>query len=77
MVDTQWHEFSHTLPADTSISNFNVTVQGPSGTKTYTNNGHGYPVQDRIMLQKDQSCLNTDDASTGYFPLTIVAAVRL
>lgn len=53
-----------------------MTVQSASGTTTYTNNGNGYPVQDRIIYQQAQSCWNTTDDGTGHGNLTVVAAVR-
>lgn len=53
-----------------------MTVKSMSGTKTYTNNGRGYPVNDRIMFQQAQSCLIETDDGAGNWPLTVVAAVR-
>jgi hypothetical protein len=65
----QFYSFSSILPSDLSISSFNVliTLTG-SGTELHNNNGTGYPVQDLIMLQSPQSCLNPGN-------LTVVAAV--
>ena len=65
-----FYGFSAEIPAVASISSFNVVITLTSGTtETYNNNGAGFPVQDKIILQSPQSCLASDK-------LTIVAAVR-
>jgi hypothetical protein len=67
----QFYSFSAQLPADTSISSFNVVITTSSGTtETWDNNSGGFPVDDTIIYQAHQSCL---DASGK---LTVVAAVR-
>ena len=65
-----FYGFSATIPTSSSISAFNVliTLVG-GGTELHNNNGGGFPVQDTIMLQTPQSCLNSNG-------LTVVAAVR-
>ncbi|KAL5410343.1 hypothetical protein PMIN04_010680 [Paraphaeosphaeria minitans] len=66
-----FHSFSADLPADTSISLFKVLVIYTDSTQiTFDNNGLGFPVQDTIIYQAPQSCLD----SSG--KLTVVAAVR-
>lgn len=65
-----FYGFSAEIPAIASISSFDVVITLTSGTKeTYNNNGAGFPVQDKIMLQSPQSCLASNQ-------LTVVAAVR-
>jgi hypothetical protein len=65
----QFYSFSSTLPSDTSISSFNVIIDLASGgSELHDNNGTGFPVQDSIMVQSPQSCLNQGN-------LTVVAAV--
>ena len=65
-----FYGFSAQIPTSSSISTFNVliTLVG-GGTELHNNNGEGFPVQDTIMLQSPQSCLNSNG-------LTVVAAVR-
>ncbi|KAL8947337.1 MAG: hypothetical protein Q9222_006367 [Ikaeria aurantiellina] len=66
-----FYAFSSKLPAQSSISTFNVIVTLASGaTELYDNNGSGFPMQDNIMLQTPQSCV------TGGKALTVTAAVR-
>ncbi|KAI4209402.1 MAG: hypothetical protein LQ351_007661 [Letrouitia transgressa] len=65
-----FYGFSTQLPSSISISSFTVLITLTSGTtETYDNNGNGFPVQDRIMLQSPQSCVTGNK-------LTVVAAVR-
>ena len=61
-----YYGFSTKLSADSSISSFNVAI---NGGETFTNNDNGFAVNDNIIFQSPQSCT---DGST----LTIVAAVR-
>lgn len=54
---------------DSSISSFEVDITPVAGdVETYTNNDVGFSVQDTIMLQPEQSCVDGG--------LTVVAAVR-
>ncbi|KAF2652395.1 heme peroxidase [Lophiostoma macrostomum CBS 122681] len=63
--------FDATLPAQDSISSFNVVVIVSGGTsEVFTNNGNGFKVDDSILYQAPQSCLD------GSGKLTVVAAVR-
>lgn len=63
--------FSTELEADTSISSFNVLVTLTGGsTQVFDNNGNGFKVDDTIIYQSPQSCLD------GSGKLTVVAAVR-
>ncbi|KAI4121727.1 MAG: hypothetical protein LQ338_006195 [Usnochroma carphineum] len=65
-----FYAFSTTIPSQSSISAFNVLITLASGaTETYDNNGNGYPIQDNVMLQADQSCVTSSQ-------LTVTAAVR-
>ena len=70
MATTQFYGFSTDLSTHSSISSFQVviTLVG-GGTETYDNNGSGFLVQDQIMLQTPQSCVDAGGA------LTVVAAV--
>ncbi|KAF2135353.1 uncharacterized protein K452DRAFT_303606 [Aplosporella prunicola CBS 121167] len=71
-----WFEFDTTLDADTSISGFDVLITEAGKTETRDNNGHGYPVQDSILYQFDQSCLPQEADADGNWPLQVVAAIR-
>jgi len=69
LITMQFYSFSSTIPSDTSMSSFNVVIDlVGGGTELYNNGGTGFPVQDSIMLQTPQSCLNQGN-------LTVVAAV--
>ncbi|KAF2873914.1 hypothetical protein BDV95DRAFT_593207 [Massariosphaeria phaeospora] len=66
-----FYGFSTELPADKSISSFNVAVDVGGGTiETWDNNGNGFRVDDTVLYQTPQSCLD------GSGKLTVVAAVR-
>lgn len=63
--------FDTKLSADTSISSFNVIVTISGGnTETWNNNGNGFKVDDSIIYQAPQSCLD------GSGKLTVIAAAR-
>ena len=62
-----YYGFSTRLSAETSISSFDVLI---NGAETFTNNDNGFAVNDNIIFQSPQSCAS----SSGQ--LTIVAAVR-
>ncbi|MCJ1393673.1 hypothetical protein MMC18_006549 [Xylographa bjoerkii] len=65
-----FYGFSAQIPTSSSISAFNVLITlVDGGTELHNNNGGGFPVQDTIMLQSPQSCLNSNG-------LTVVAAIR-
>jgi hypothetical protein len=69
LMTEQFYSFSATIPSDTSISSFNVVIDlVGGGTELYDNNESGFPIQDSIMLQSPQSCLNQGN-------LIVVAAV--
>ncbi|KAF2459249.1 hypothetical protein BDY21DRAFT_204088 [Lineolata rhizophorae] len=69
--------FSSEMSTGSSISSFSVRVTLVGGsTELHDNNGSGFPVQDAVMLQKEQSCLDPTPDSEGKQTLTIVAAVR-
>ncbi|OLN84494.1 WSC domain-containing protein-like protein 5 [Colletotrichum chlorophyti] len=67
-----WYPISQNVPVSSGISSFTVTINRSDGSSTlFDNNGNGYPIQDGVFLQTDQSCLiqNSGDG-------TFVAAVR-
>ncbi|KAG8713370.1 hypothetical protein FRC09_018806, partial [Ceratobasidium sp. 395] len=66
---------SNTL--DNGISSFDISVTSITRVKTlYTNNGGGYPIQDKIILQQPQSCLARRADNSGSKVLTLAAAVK-
>jgi hypothetical protein len=66
-----FYGFSADLSVETSISSFKVSVIYTDNTQiVFDNNGLGFPIQDTVVYQAAQSCL---DASGK---LTVVAAVR-
>ncbi|KAG8712519.1 hypothetical protein FRC09_019785, partial [Ceratobasidium sp. 395] len=66
---------SNTL--DNGISSFDISVTSITGVKTlYTNNGGGYPTQDKIILQQLQSCLARRTDNSGSKVLNLAAAVK-
>lgn len=65
----QFYAFSANLSSTTSISSFTVQITLTSGdVEPYDNNGAGYPVQDSVIFQSPQSCLDGTQ-------LTVTAAV--
>ncbi|KAH7130137.1 heme peroxidase [Dendryphion nanum] len=62
--------FSANIPVQSSISSFNVLVKTVNGDQTYDNNGAGFKVDDSVIYQAPQSCLD------GSGKLTVAAAVR-
>ncbi|OCK76050.1 heme peroxidase, partial [Lepidopterella palustris CBS 459.81] len=72
-----FYGFSTQLSGSTSISSFNVLITLVDGTtELHDNNGAGFPVDDTIMLQSPESCLNPTTGANGTQSLTVVAAVR-
>ncbi|KPM43302.1 hypothetical protein AK830_g3279 [Neonectria ditissima] len=72
-------EFDATIKAESGISKFWIqeTVPSTNETKTHDNQGSGgYPVQDTVVLQLSDSCLNTDAIVDDKIPLSIIAMVR-
>jgi hypothetical protein len=65
-----FYSFDTRLSADTGISSFVVTVTFSGKSTTFDNNGAGFNVDDSVLFQKSQSCLD------GAGKLTAVAAVR-
>ncbi|ORY14042.1 hypothetical protein BCR34DRAFT_647305 [Clohesyomyces aquaticus] len=66
-----FYGFSTKLSADISISSFNVVITKSGGaTETWDNNGNGFKVDDTVIFQSPQSCLD------GTGRLTVVAAIR-
>ncbi|KPM44987.1 hypothetical protein AK830_g1519 [Neonectria ditissima] len=55
-----WYEFSTIIEPSSGISKFYIHLTVPSKKKTtkYTNEGHGYPVDDSILYQEDVSCVS-------------------
>ncbi|KAK8040857.1 hypothetical protein PG994_013864 [Apiospora phragmitis] len=76
----KWFNFATQLDASTGIRGFTIELTVPStGAATvFDNQGTGlYPVQDAILYQKAQSCMDTHTAQAGDpFPFTVTAAVR-
>lgn len=61
-----------TIPTESGISSFVITLVLTNGTSLYfDNNGQTYPLQDAIMLMHPQSCLIQHNGQT-----TVTAAVR-
>ncbi|KAK8066566.1 WSC domain-containing protein [Apiospora hydei] len=74
----KWFSFETQLDASTGIRGFTIELTKPStGAATvFDNEGTGfYPVQDAILYQKSQSCMDTT-TPTNPFPFTVTAAVR-
>ncbi|KAH6981359.1 heme peroxidase [Ilyonectria sp. MPI-CAGE-AT-0026] len=55
-----WYEYETVIEAATGISMFNIHLTVPSKKKTtkYTNEGHGYLVNDEILYQDTVSCVS-------------------
>lgn len=65
----QFYSFTTSLPSNSSISSFTVSINLQSGTtETYDNNGSEYPVSDSVIVLTPQSCWSGNN-------LTVVAAV--
>ncbi|KAI0024384.1 heme peroxidase [Xylariomycetidae sp. FL0641] len=65
-----WFPFTVYIPTSSGISSFTVTLTLDNGlTSVFDNNGNQYPIQDAILVQKPQSCLQSGN-------ITVVAAVR-
>lgn len=71
-VFKRWN-FTTTVPISEGISDF--TVQVTDKTKTdvstaiYTNNGHGYPYDDTLLIQPRLSCFNP--SPDGFLNVTV------
>lgn len=75
----KWFEFTTTLDADAGISKFFIEVSKPSTNEkvVYDNAGTvGYPMNDALLYQQGQSCLDVNTQTDGKFPLSVVALVR-
>lgn len=76
----KWFNFETQLDAGTGIKGFTIELIVPSTGKAavFDNEGTGlYPVQDAILYQPKQSCMDTNTAQAGDpFPFTVTAAVR-
>ncbi|KAF7544798.1 hypothetical protein G7Z17_g9662 [Cylindrodendrum hubeiense] len=55
-----WYEYETVIEPSAGISKFNIHLTVPSKKKTtkYTNQGHGYPVDDAILYQDVESCVS-------------------
>ncbi|KAK7934919.1 WSC domain-containing protein [Apiospora marii] len=72
----KWFTFETQLDASTGIRGFTIELTKPStGAATvFDNEGTGlYPVQDAILYQQKQSCMDTNGDP---FPFTVAAAVH-
>lgn len=68
----QFFPVDATVPVDTGISSFTVTLILANGTRLlFDNNGHDYPMQDAVILLRRQTCLLQH---TG--KMNVTAAVR-
>lgn len=68
----QFFPVDATVPVDTGISSFIVTLILANGTRLlFDNNGHDYPMQDAVILLRRQTCLLQH---TG--KMNVTAAVR-
>ncbi|KAK8063989.1 WSC domain-containing protein [Apiospora saccharicola] len=76
----KWFNFETQIDASTGIKGFTIEMTVPSTGKAsvFDNEGTGlYPVQDAILYQKKQSCMDTSTAqASDSFPFTLTAAVR-
>ena len=68
-----WYEFATTLDPDVGISKFNVHLASAGATEVIDNGGNGFPLDDAILYQETQSCLNYTTVGAD---LTVTAAVR-
>ncbi|ELR07035.1 hypothetical protein VC83_06745 [Pseudogymnoascus destructans] len=72
-----FYKFAASIDSTKSISSFTVKVAVAGGTtETHDNNGKGYPVEDSVILQSPQSCLEIFTDADNNRTLTIVAAKR-
>ncbi|KAF9880196.1 WSC domain-containing protein [Colletotrichum karsti] len=73
----RYWEFDTAISPDTGISKFyiHVTKTSTNETITYDNAGNGYPMNDGLLYQQAQSCIDTD-AVDGKVVVTIKALVR-
>ncbi|CAJ2514105.1 Uu.00g022240.m01.CDS01 [Anthostomella pinea] len=72
-----WFEFAAQLDPTAGISKFNVHLSTPSTgvAVVFDNEGNGFPLDDSVLYQQPQSCLNTTQVD-GNMNLTVSAAVR-
>ncbi|KFY43411.1 hypothetical protein V494_02000 [Pseudogymnoascus sp. VKM F-4513 (FW-928)] len=72
-----FYKFAASIDSTKSISSFTVEVAVTGGTtETHDNNGKGYLVEDSVILQSPQSCLELFTDADNNRTLTIVAAKR-
>ncbi|CAI6332964.1 unnamed protein product [Periconia digitata] len=71
-----YFEWTAEIDADAGISGFNafVTTKSTGDVVEHDNGGNGFPVQDTVLYQLEQSCSSYSAAEGG--KLNIVAAVR-
>ncbi|KAH6898051.1 heme peroxidase [Thelonectria olida] len=72
-------EFDATIKSKTGISKFWIEETNPKTKKTKTHDNQrtgGYPINDNVLYQMSQSCLDTDKFANGKFPITVTAMVR-
>ncbi|KAK8031846.1 heme peroxidase [Apiospora arundinis] len=78
----KWFNFATKLDASTGIRGFTIEMSVPSTpdvpATVFDNEGTGlYPVQDAVLYQTKQSCMDTNTAqASDPFPFTVTAAVR-
>ncbi|KFY37608.1 hypothetical protein V495_07058 [Pseudogymnoascus sp. VKM F-4514 (FW-929)] len=72
-----FYKFAGSIDSTTSISSFTVEIAVDGGaTETHDNNGKGYPVEDSVILQTPQSCMELFTDADNNRTLTVVAAKR-
>ncbi|KAF4965526.1 hypothetical protein FSARC_6706 [Fusarium sarcochroum] len=72
-------EFDATIKAKTGISKFWIQETSKAGGKTITHDNQGsggYPVDDTVLYQLQQSCFKTDSIVGGMIPVVATAMVR-
>lgn len=72
-----WYEFATVLDPSTGISKFHVHITTPStgAAQVFDNAGNGFPLDDSILYQQSQSCLDPTIVD-GNMNLTVSAFVR-
>lgn len=73
-----WFQFATTISSSSGISAFDIhlTTVSTGAVESFTNGGTGYPLQDTVLYQPAQSCMNITETADGMFAVTVTAAVR-
>ncbi|KAI8198059.1 hypothetical protein K4K48_010201 [Colletotrichum sp. SAR 10_66] len=72
-----WYQFSTAVDASRGISKFLIHLTTPStnATTIYRNDGGGYPLDDALLYQESESCVNRTSVNNER-AFTVTAAVR-